>query len=384
MPSLTKEVFGVFWRFLVLGCMSFGGPAAHIGYFREMFVERLKWLGEGHFARLVALSQFLPGPGSSQVGFAVGLHRAGILGGIAAFAGFTLPSLCILLALSVTSRAAPPGGGLTQLIQGLKLLAAVVVAHAALKMFRAFCTSKLKIMFCGLTAGGMLVSSALGTQVLVLAVAAAAGAWLIRDEQDAVPAEGRVHWPALAGFGLLLAGCLLGSFSGEIPDLFARFYESGSLVFGGGHVVLPLLQATVGEAMETDRFLFGYAAAQAIPGPMFSVAGFLGAELLAETPVLGGMVATAGIFLPGFLLVVGLQGVWQKLMTLPRVAGAAAGINAAVVGLLLAAWYRPVLVSAVHTWLDAVCVLLGVAVLLRFKPPVIWVVAAFAAIGFLR
>jgi chromate transporter len=382
MSRSRSSVFEVFWRFLALGCMSFGGPAAHIGYFRETFVERLKWLDDAKYARLIALSQFLPGPGSSQVGFAVGVHRAGILGGFAAFTGFTLPSLVLLITLSVTSQEALADGALAQVIHGLKMLAVVVVAHASLKMFKSFCTSLLKTSFCIFTAGIMLVNTALAVQMLVLAAAAVAGAFFIKDERDVLPSEGRVHWVALGGFGLLLAACLFIPFDSDLLNLFARFYESGSLVFGGGHVVLPLLQATVGDAMETDRFLFGYAAAQAIPGPMFSVAGFLGAELLSAQPVVGGLLATAAIFLPGFLLVIGLQGMWQKLMTTPHVAGAAAGINAAVVGLLLAALYQPVFVSAVHTLPELLVVLLGFVTLIRFKPPIVWVVVAFALAGF--
>ena len=216
----------------------------------------------------------------------------------------------------------------------------------------------------------------------MLALAAIAGSILIPSGETTERAEGRVRWLPLLLFAGILLGCFAVTFQSAFADLFSRFYQSGSLVFGGGHVVLPLLQATVGDHMPPDRFLFGYAAAQAIPGPMFAVSGFLGAELMSMSPIAGGVTAVAGIFLPGFLLVLGLEGVWRRLINTPRVAGAAAGINAAVVGLLMSALYRPVFSSAVHSWQELLCVVVGFFILLKFRPPILVMVIVFAAIGF--
>lgn len=341
-----REIGHIFWRFLALGCTSFGGPTAHIGYFHRTFVDRMRWIDEAAYARLIALSQFLPGPGSSQVGFALVLHRAGLHGGLAAFISFTLPSFILLYLLAVYSVDYVHHPLFEGVASGLKLLSVVVVADAVLNMGSAFCKTRLHAGLTVLTAVSILVLPALWMQFAALAFAALVGS---RYEEEATQSgSGGVNWLSLALFALPFIGMPLASSWASGVELFARFYPAGSLVFGGGHVVLPLLQQSLGEALSTERFLIGYGAAQAIPGPMFTLATFLGAEMTPAQPLYGALLATAGVFLPGFLLLLGLRKAWEMLATKPRVAGAAARINASVVGLLLATLYQPVFVNSVN------------------------------------
>lgn len=374
-------IWEVFWRFLGLGLVSFGGPAAHIGYFRTTFVERLRWLDDEHYGRLVALSQFLPGPGSSQVGFALGYHRAGLPGALAAFLGFTLPSFVLMAALAVFSRGLSETGWLTGLVAGLKLLAVVVVADAVLGMFQAFCRQRLTVALAVGTAVGVLVLPFAWVQLGLLALAAAIGAARLPDATPGPPVNGRLRWWPLVLFAIIIGALLLIRPDSLWQDLFAPFFQAGSLVFGGGHVVLPLLQTTVGDTIDSDRFLFGYAAAQAVPGPMFSLAAFLGAELHPANPWLGALIATFGVFLPGFLLILALQSAWQRLSHQPRLSGAVAGLNAAVVGLLLAALYQPIFLQGVHTPIDLAAALIGFTLLRLRRPPILLLVFGFALFG---
>lgn len=341
-----REIGHIFWRFLALGCTSFGGPTAHIGYFHRTFVDRLRWIDEAAYARLIALSQFLPGPGSSQVGFALVLHRAGLPGGLAAFISFTLPSFILLYLLAVYSVDYVHHPLFEGVASGLKLLSVVVVADAVLNMGSAFCKTRLHAGLTVLTAVSILVLPALWMQFAALAFAALVGSRY--GEEATQSGSGGVNWLSLVLFALPFIGMPLASSWASGVELFARFYSAGSLVFGGGHVVLPLLQLSLGEALSTERFLVGYAAAQAIPGPMFTLATFLGAEMTPAQPLYGALLATAGVFLPGFLLLLGLRKAWEMLATKPRVAGAAARINASVVGLLLATLYQPVFVNSVN------------------------------------
>jgi chromate transporter len=373
----------VFWRFLLLGCVSFGGPAAHIGYFRQAFVERWQWLSETEFARLVALCQFLPGPGSSQLGFAIGYQRAGLGGALAAFVGFSLPSVLLMVALAVYGAAAPEGV-LAGVVRGLKLLAVVVVTDAVVTMYRSYCQHRISAGIALASAAVLLAFAGAWSQYLVLVLGALTGLWLLRDASvDRAVTGGRGQsqwWPLLIFAALFLLLPLLASRS-PLLELFNDFYRAGSLVFGGGHVVLPLLQQTLGGSLSADTFLLGYASAQAVPGPMFSLSAFLGAELLVENPTVGAVLAVVGIFLPGFLLLLGLQQQWQALAGRPAVAGAVAGINAAVVGLLGSALYHPVFVSAVHAPRDVALVVLGLLALRVLRLPVAWLVAAYALLG---
>ena len=376
------KVWEVFWRFLALGCVSFGGPAAHMGYFRKAFVQNLRWMDEQSYARLIALSQFLPGPGSSQVGFAVGLHRAGLFGGLAAFLAFTSPSFLLLYFLA-SANSSLSGGCFADVGHGLKLLAVVVVADATLGMFYSFCKERLAAGLAVLTAAVLLLLPGLLSQMGVLAAAAVIGAFQDKPAATASATPGHFKWLPLAVFLVLFAGLPLLAATSQWAGIFSSFYQAGSLVFGGGHVVLPLLQQTTGEAVSTDRFLLGYAAAQAVPGPMFSLAAFLGAELSPTHKFSGALIATAGIFLPGFLLVLGLRGAWESLASRAKVAGAARGINAAVVGLLLAALYRPVFISAVATPMEMALVILGFFALRSLRLPVVILVLGFGVLGLL-
>ncbi|MFM4725009.1 chromate efflux transporter [Aeromonas veronii] len=365
----------VFIQFLWLGCISFGGPAAHIGYFQRTFVQRLGWLTQAEFARLLALCQLLPGPASSQLGFAIGRHRAGLGGALSAFVGFTLPSFLLLLAAAIGIGQLGSNLWLDAALHGLKLLALIVVADAVLTMSRQFCAT-------GMTQGIMVVTAAalwwqpgLLTQLLMLAGAALICA---RSQRGAgsVPASAELpsaassqpHWPTLLLFGILFISLpLLGS---PIGQLVADFYRAGSLVFGGGHVVLPLLQESVGHTLNEQQFLTGYSLAQLVPGPMFTLATYLGAQLQPEMPMLGALLATLALFAPGFLLLWAVGPCWRQWLAQPRLAGAVTGINAAVVGLLLAALYQPVWQSAVLAPTDLALAAIGFYLLRVVKLPI--------------
>lgn len=388
----VKQIAAVFWQFLLLGCVSFGGPAAHIGYFKRTFVDKKAWLGDDEYARLIALSQFLPGPGSSQVGFAIGMKKAGILGGLAAFIGFTLPSFLILYGLSVASLNTD-SQWLMGIIHGLKLLAVVVVADATLGMFQNFCQRKSSQFIAVVTAVILLCFPSLWLQLLLLLVAGAAGMLINHHSQNTAKLTQEGSCPSankrflFTRFHILLLVAFVGIFAlmpllyqWPLGAIFADFYYAGSFVFGGGHVVLPLLQQIVADNLSADNFLTGYAAAQAVPGPMFTLATFLGAQMSEQT-FLAALTATLAIFLPGILLLIAFYQSWESLASQPKVAGAAAGINAAVVGLLISALFQPVFVSAVLTAQDFALVLLGFAMLRMFKPPILLLVFAFVVVG---
>ena len=352
------SAFEVLTTFLRLGCTAFGGPIAHLGYFREHLVARRGWLGESSYADLVALCQFLPGPTSSQVGIAIGLSRAGLLGGLAAWIGFTLPSALLMLgfALGLLALGDVAGSGW---LHGLKLAAVAVVARAVWSMATTLCPDRWRASLA--VAATLVVTAVPGAlaQIGAIALSALAGLALDRGETQAAHAgdlnphvSRRVGAAALIAFTALLAGLPAlahGAGAGALGYADA-FYRAGSLVFGGGHVVLPLLQSVVVATgwMNADTFLAGYGAAQALPGPLFSIGAYLGASM--DQPpngVLGGLVGLVAIFLPAFLLVVGILPFWDALRRRARVRAALTGVNAGVVGLLAAALYDPVWTSAV-------------------------------------
>jgi chromate transporter len=374
----------IFSRFLALGLISFGGPAAHIGYFRKAFVDDLQWLDGKQYSSFVALSQFMPGPGSSQVGFAIGYHRGGLLGGLAAFLGFTLPSFLLMFLFAVTSAQWLELTAVEGAIHGLKLLAVVVVADATLSMFTQFCQRRTAKILMAATAVTIILMPSLLIQIAVLIVAAIVGVMLMTRGDSITPDTPAIEldygWLALFIIGIAASLYLINQ-PDSLGQIFAQFFQVGSLVFGGGHVVLPLLETSVGEYITPDRFLTGYALAQAIPGPMFTLATFLGADLWLESPILGAIVATLAIFIPGFLLMlVGLKS-WHSISQRPSIAGAIAGVNAAVVGLLLAALYQPVFTSVVIMPLDMALVIVGFSLLKVFKLGLVWLVLGFAAMG---
>lgn len=375
-------VIEVFLAFLVLGCTSFGGPVAHLGYFRTEFVERRRWLTDSDYADLVALCQFLPGPASSQVGIAIGKLRAGYLGGIAAFLAFTAPSVILLLAFAYgATRFAGPSAD--SVLHGLKISAVAVVAQAVWAMSRTLTPDwPRRAIALGAAAIILILPNAL-TQLGIVAAAAIAGYLLApRSEPMRLP---RNHGGALflATFAILLVALPLLALSGNGAAVIAeKFYRTGSLVFGGGHVVLPLLEAELVAPGLIDRnlFLAGYGAAQAVPGPLFSFAAYTGALLnLQPNGIVGALLALGAIYLPSFLLVFGTLPYWQSLRADARLRGGLDLANAAVVGLLLATLCDPVLVTTVRSpidlaWAAAALVLLQ----LRF-PPWLVVIASAAA-----
>ena len=373
----------VFRIFLRLGLVSFGGPIAHLGYFRDEFVTRRQWLSEGAYAELVALCQFLPGPASSQVGMAVGLSRAGIRGALAAWCGFTLPSalLMILFGLGLMRwGSALPADSL----HGLKWVAVAVVAQAVWGMARMFCVDSPRVFMALATTVIVLCFPQAWVQLVVIMLGAAVGLLLRRAPK---PIEGggmAVLLSAHTGLvmlvlflSLLLLLPLAGRHSmASSVQVFDAFYRTGALVFGGGHVVLPLLQA---EAIApgwigADEFLAGYGIAQALPGPLFSFSAFLGAAMSAGPGGwLGGLLCLVAIFLPSFLLIVGVLPFWSRLRGQRGVQAAVAGVGAVVVGLLLAALYDPLWTTAVRDWRDVAWVVAGVMMLMWAKLPA-WLV----------
>ena len=377
----VREVFSAF---LKLGLTSFGGPIAHLGYFRRELVERRRWLGEAEYAQLLALCQFLPGPASSQLGFSLGLLRAGWPGALAAFAAFTLPSAALLLAFAALSpRISGPAGEAA--IHGLKLVALAVVAQGVLAMARRLCPDAARAAIALLAAVAALLAGSAWMQLAIVGLGAAAGLAL---RGDSVVAQGlalrprygpRLGWTLLGAFAALLLGLPLLAHGREgLVAVAAAFYRAGALVFGGGHVVLPLLAETVVAPgwISSDAFLEGYGAAQAVPGPMFTLAAYLGARLPgADGGLAGAAVALGAIFLPGLLLVAGVLPLWHAMARRPVAMRAVAGVNAAVVGLLGAALYHPVWTSAVRGPLDAAIAAAGLAALALWRAPALLVVA---------
>ncbi|PIO97974.1 chromate efflux transporter [Pleomorphomonas carboxyditropha] len=378
----------VFAAFLKLGLTSFGGPIAHLGYFREELVVRRRWLDDHAYVDLVALCQFLPGPTSSQVGFALGMMRAGWLGAFAAFLAFTLPSALILLAFAL---AAPAIGGPvgTGALHGLKIVAVAIVAQAVWGMAGNLCPDRERAAIA--VAAVILLAFAPGGLGMLAAIALGAMAGLALGRGEARPTGGHVavpvsRWMAvgvLVVFFALLV--LLPLLAGQSPALAVvdRFYRAGALVFGGGHVVLPLLDAEVvqGGWVTHDAFLAGYGAAQAVPGPLFTFAAYLGA-ILAPGPngVTGAGLALLAIFLPGFLVLVGVLPFWDRFRSGAAARSLMRGANAAVVGVLGAALYSPVFTSAVAGPRDFALALAGFVALTVGKAPP-WLVVVLSAAG---
>lgn len=385
------QMWFIFKTFLILGCISFGGPAAHIAYFRETFVQRLSWLSERQYAEFVALSQFLPGPGSSQIGFAIGYHRAGLKGAICAFLGFTLPSIIIMLVLVISAGKLADNSLFQSVIHALKLLAVVVVFDAVVMMYRSFCKEKVSIILCLLTACLLLIFPSMLSQIIVLVFASLIGFLFLNESKHREPKKKRhclikstfscINYTPLLAFVFLLLIPSFGFFLSPFLSAFSDFFHAGSLVFGGGHVVLPLLQSTLAEQVTNDQFLSGYAIAQAVPGPMFTLATYLGYFIIPSAPIAGALIATGAIFLPGFLLLLSCLKHWGRLAKNPCLKAIMSGVNAAVVGLLVSALYNPVFKSSVFTGLDMAMVLVGFYLLKCQKLPIMYLVLIFALFG---
>ena len=385
-PGSAGEVFTAF---LKLGLTSFGGPIAHLGYFREELVVRRRWIDEAGYADLVALCQFLPGPASSQVGFSLGLLRGGWLGAFAAWAAFTLPSALLLVAFAMaqTALTGPLAAGA---VDGLKLVAVAIVAQAVWGMAQNLCPDKERA---AIAVAAVLVVTFVGGgigQITAIAAGGALGLWLCRGESAnaawrlTVPVSGRVGATLLALFTVLLVGApiLAAALQWQSLALFDTFYRAGALVFGGGHVVLPLLEAGVvppGWISEAD-FLAGYGAAQAVPGPLFTFGAYLGTMMGPEPNGLAGAaIGLVAIFLPGLLLVAGALPFWDRVRAHRQARWAMRGTNAAVVGVLGAALYDPVWTSAVREPSDFALALVGFLALTVWKAPALTVVALMVA-----
>ncbi|AFC29728.1 chromate efflux transporter [Paenibacillus mucilaginosus] len=383
-PGLWK----LFTVALRLGLTSFGGPAAHLGYFRQEYVVRRRWIDERTYADLVALCQFLPGPASSQVGMGIGLLRGGIAGALTAWLGFTLPSV---LALTLFAFAVQGGAAASSpWLHGLKLVAVAVVAQAVIGMGAKLAPDRSRRTLALLAAAAALLWQAPYSQVALIAAAGLFGLWAFRSggaQQEApaslhIPVSRRAGAVSLGLFFVLLIGLPWLRTAVDNPSLalFDIMYRAGSLVFGGGHVVLPLLDRELvpGGWMNSETFLAGYGAAQAVPGPLFTFASYLGAAAMGWQ---GAVVATLAIFLPAFLLILGALPFWADLRTSPRAQGALAGINAAVVGILLAAWYQPIWMTAVLRPADFAAAALLYGMLEFWKLPPWVVVIAGALLG---
>lgn len=368
-----------------LGLTSFGGPIAHLGYFHSEYVQRKKWLDERRYVELVALCQFLPGPASSQVGISIGILRGGLLGGVVAWIGFTLPSLILLVLFAYVLQGYDIGN--TGWIHGLKTVAVAIVAQAVFSMGQRLAPDRTRQTLAVVTMVITLLWQTALSQIVLIVLAGIIGLLLYRKKEVPIALELQVPVNRTAAvICLMLFGALLIvlPFMRQLNDhmwlaLADSFYRSGSLVFGGGHVVLPLLEREVVPAgwISKQDFLAGYGAAQAVPGPLFTFAGYLGARICG---VWGAVLATAAIFLPAFLLIVGALPFWNILRKSSTMQGALTGVNAAVVGILLAALYNPIWTSAILSAKDFVLAVVLFAMLVLWKLPP-WIIVIAGAFG---
>ena len=381
----------VFLVFLKLGFTAFGGPVAHIAFFREEFVVRKRWMTESDYAEIVALCHFLPGPASSQVGLTIGLSRGGYLGSLAAWLGFTMPSaiLLLFLALGYSNYGDVISLGL---LTGLKIVTVAVVAQAVWGMSKSICIDNTRITMMLLSAVGVLLFQSVYTPLGVMALAGIVGVWLFKPILDLSESGLAFSISSFSGalwffvFILFLFGLPIIQLFVDQPlvDVVSAFFRSGSLVFGGGHVVLPLLEAEMVKTgwVTKDAFLAGYGATQAVPGPLFTFAAFLGGILNGPiSGVLGALVALLSIFLPSFLLVYSVLPFWKSLRVKPRIRAALAGINSSVVGILFAVLYQPVFLGGVSAPDDFIGVIIAFWALMYWKLPPWLVVIAGGAIG---
>lgn len=368
-----------------LGLTSFGGPIAHLGYFHNEYVRKRKWMDERNYADLVALCQFLPGPASSQIGIGIGTIRAGLLGGIMAWIGFTMPSIIAMVLFAFLLKGFDIGS--SGWLHGLNVVAVAIVAQAVLSMGQKLASGRVKATIAVISAAAALLSPTAYSQVAIIILSGLFGLVIYRKmnvpENPIAPVQISKISSVLCILAffllLILLPALRGLFPNQLVALLDSFYRSGSLVFGGGHVVLPLLEREVVPTgwVTAQDFLAGYGATQAVPGPLFTFSAYLGAMALG---IPGAIIATIGIFLPSFLLVIGILPFWNGLRKNTKVQGALTGINAAVVGVLLAALYNPLWTTAIHTSKDfaLASVLFGMLIFWKLPP---WVVVIAGALG---
>ena len=367
----------IFYRFLLLGFVSFGGPVAHIAYFRKAFVDRLKWLDDESYSKIVALSQFLPGPSSSQVGFTIGLKRGGVLGAILAFIGFTLPSFLMLYFLYIYGIFQSENEYIKAVIYALKLFAVVVVLDAILGMFKTFCKDRITIFIFAFSTILLVFFSSFFNQIIVLLLSGIIGFMFIKSESKI---SQKIKLPNLYILFLFLALLFLAfafEYKNELLNLFFDFYKSGSLVFGGGHVVLPLLQENLETKVSNDSFLIAYSLAQTVPGPMFTIATYLGADILKESPILGAVTATIGIFLGGFLLILCFYKSFESFSKNEKLSRIIKAINASVVALLFATLINTIIPNSVYNLFDGLLVLIGFVLIRFLKLNIFYIILIF-------
>ncbi|MDR0268104.1 chromate transporter [Paenibacillus sp.] len=384
-PVKIKALLEVLAVSTKLGLTSFGGPIAHLGYFHNEYIRKRRWMDERSYADLVALCQLLPGPASSQVGIGIGVYRAGLLGGLIAWIGFTFPSVIALILFAFLLKGYDIGS--QGWIHGLKIVAVAIVAQAVLGMGQKLTPDKGRVTIAIIVATIILLWQNPWSQVMLIAVSGFAGAWLYRKNDPmqapdiSVPVSRKLAAACLVAFsGLLFTLPLLsGYFAGGWLTFFDSFYRSGSLVFGGGHVVLPLLEQEVVSTgwVHKEDFLAGYGATQAVPGPLFTFAAYLGAM---AKGIPGALIATVAIFSPAFLLVIGTLPFWSSLRQNRHIQGALTGINAAVVGILFAALYNPLWTTAIMSPGDYALVSILFVMLVFWKLPP-WIIVLVGAAG---
>lgn len=380
MPNLVE----IFYRFFILGLVSFGGPIAHIAYFKKTFVDKLKWLDDESYSKIVALSQFLPGPSSSQVGFTIGLKRGGIFGGVLAFLAFTLPSFLFLYFIWYFGVFKDDNNYVNSVIYALKLFAVVVVLDATFGMFKSFCKDKNTIAIFIFASILLILFSSIFNQVFVLILCAILGFLFIKTENKNKEKIILPNFFVISIFLILLFLSFSIEFKYELVNLFFDFYKSGSLVFGGGHVVLPLLQESLGNQVFDDTFLIAYSLAQTVSGPMFTIATYLGADIIKDSPFIGALVATFGIFLGGFLLILAFYKSFESFSKNEKLSRIITAINSGVVALLFATLVNTIIPAAIYSVFDVVLVIVGFVLIRYFKINIFYIILGFILIFLIK
>lgn len=384
LTKIMSNLIDIFYRFFILGLVSFGGPIAHIAYFKKTFVDKLKWLDDESYSKIVALSQFLPGPSSSQVGFTIGLKRGGIFGGILAFIAFTLPSFLFLYFLWYFGVFQNDNSHINSVIYALKLFAVVVVLDATFGMFRSFCKDKNTIAIFIFASILLILFSSIFNQIFVLILCAILGFLFIKTENKN---KEKIILPNFLILGIFLVLLFLAfsfEFKNELVNLFFDFYKSGSLVFGGGHVVLPLLQESLGNQVFDDTFLIAYSLAQTVSGPMFTIATYLGADIIKDSPFIGALVATFGIFLGGFLLILAFYKSFESFSKNEKLSRIITAINSSVVALLFATLVNTIVPAAIYSVFDVVLVIVGFVLIRYFKINIFYIILGFILIFLIK
>lgn len=389
--SEKSSLLEIFLIYLQLGCLSFGGPVAHLGYFKEQFVNRRNWLDDARYAELLGICQFVPGPSSSQLGFAIGWHRGGLMGACAAWLGFTLPSALLMIGFAYGIYAF--GNSLEPIVSGLLIAAVAVVANATLSLGKNLCPDLPRLGIAALSAALIFLLPGSYTQIIAISAGALVGLLLYskgeKESTHSSPPSRQIGLTIAVGALVLYSLLLIASIyinADSMGGIYALHYRAGALVFGGGHVVLPLLNDSVvaGGLVEESTFLAGYSAAQTLPGPLFTLSAFLGTIGGETSPAwLGGLGTLIAIFLPGLLLLIGLLPYWNRIRDNAKAQACLTGANAAVVGLLLAALIYPVSTHGINGWIDAIIGAMAFIALYRFKLPSWLVVLGCGAIGYM-